>query len=162
MPDENDLNLSKPEANRIPVQTEDLGRFDLLAAYSRECFPEKPEIWREFLDGGPQRDRIVEAGVLVRKDDAASRNRVLFIRLMNRNLSFFRFGPVSQEVLGMPEKRGAQVGGSVSDALSGPGFDPQQLDPKFRLQIALLQPAEPSRHTADEIPLEVLTSGLPS
>ena len=62
----------------------------------------------------------------------------------------------------MVEKRGAQVGGPVSDVLSVPGFDLEQLDPKFRLQIALLQPAEPSRHTADEIPLEVLTSGLPS
>ena len=62
----------------------------------------------------------------------------------------------------MAEKRGAQVGSAVSDVLSGPGFDLQQLDPKFRLQIALLQPAEPSRHTADEIPLEVMTSGMPS
>ena len=60
MPDEDVLNLSKPKANRIPMQTEDLGRFDLVAAYSRECFPEKPEIWREFFDGSLQGDLIVE------------------------------------------------------------------------------------------------------
>ena len=60
MPDEDVLNLSKPEANRIPVQTEDLGRFHLVAAYLNKCFPEKPEIWREFFDGSLQGDLIVE------------------------------------------------------------------------------------------------------
>jgi len=60
MPDEDVLNLSKPKANRIPVQTEDLGRFHLVAAYLRKCFPEKPEIWREFVDGSSQSDLIVE------------------------------------------------------------------------------------------------------
>ena len=123
MPDENGLDLCEPETNRIPVQTEDLGRFDSVAAYSRECFPDKPEIWREFSDGGPQGDLIVEVGVPVRQHDAGNRHRVFFIRFMNRNLFSFRFGPVSQEVLGMAEKRGAQVGGAVSDVLSTPGLD---------------------------------------
>ena len=62
----------------------------------------------------------------------------------------------------MAEKCGVHVRGPVSDVLSRPGFDLQQLDPKLRLQIALLQHAELSRNTADEIPLEIMTSGTPS